>query len=740
MRTIAFAARRVSSSVPRGLAASRGSCAWRTPVAASLGAATRPAPFFAGPQLEQRRTFLFGLFGKKKGSESLRPPPILEQDNLFHPLSQSPFPDLRSRGEKIRMLAPCPQTMARDGVKKPVRFECPNCGYPTHHTKEDWEQDKEHIKYCGRLRQVNEDEHDLRSGRELKEFRLAPAQEVEDQINFSNWDMLLYTRAFEALESERSKRHITRMLTFPYTIAAALHENKAFTRRNHRLTFEGLRSFIRAYSSPSFIRLLLLYPSPNPQLTEKLTSLSSFSHLTICSSKSHPILSDPALTQTLQPPRGSRTMLDPVRIIIVGARGESFLPPDVWMQLKYVFPTVPLHLIMIGPEVEVKIDPLRPASRSMTDEELDAERDSNQTHITGAALGRGKFPLRHKDYGVPGRSYSFCEGLTLTVLRGTYEQVHEQLEPFDPFHDVFFAFSPGFGFPSLVAVEELAKARKEEEEDQKRMKAARETYFAGATTQSEEGAAVGSQATPNTKHETQAEAKDEATDALPDTEKVPGAPARTVWTEEDVEAARTNPDQYSGTVLPGRRLEPSPAGGDTPSREPEPMIPQLTSSKYRAVTTAPVVQAQREWALALQQILSTKCALIATGFSPADVERDVLAFESVEGVKDEFEWLITPGENPFASTTWQVADFDPRVAVKANWGLWAVRGKAYDVTEFEENEEEYEDEYEEYYVDDVDEEDVKKFPQQAEQPQQQHARTQEQPEYVGVGQYTKTRR
>jgi splicing suppressor protein 51 len=91
------------------------------------------------------------------------------------------------------------------------------------------------------------------------------------------------------------------------------------------------------------------------------------------------------------------------------------------------------------------------------------------------------------------------------------------------------------------------------------------------------------------------------------------------------------------------------------------------------------VQAQREWARAIGQILSTRCALIATGFSPADVERDVLAFESVDGVRGEFDWLVTPGENPFASQQWAVADFDPRVAVKANWGIWAVRGKRYDI-------------------------------------------------------------
>jgi len=98
-----------------------------------------------------------------------------------------------------------------------------------------------------------------------------------------------------------------------------------------------------------------------------------------------------------------------------------------------------------------------------------------------------------------------------------------------------------------------------------------------------------------------------------------------------------------------------------------------------ALQAAPGVQAQREWAQAIGQLLSTRCALFVSGFSPADVERDVLAFESVEGVSGEFDWLLTPGENVFASQQWAIADFDPRVAVKANWGLWAVRGKRYDI-------------------------------------------------------------
>jgi hypothetical protein len=53
-----------------------------------------------------------------------------------------------------------------------ITFECPDCGWPTHCTEEHWRADSDHAKYCSRLREVNEDEHDLRSGRRLREFEL----------------------------------------------------------------------------------------------------------------------------------------------------------------------------------------------------------------------------------------------------------------------------------------------------------------------------------------------------------------------------------------------------------------------------------------------------------------------------------------------------------------------------------------------------------------------------------------
>ena len=132
------------------------------------------------------RTFLSWFKSKPKpGAAQAKKDnqPILTEDNLFHPFSQSPFPAIRARGEAIRKLAPCPVCAAEhDGVHahtkaqpKAVAFECPDCGWPTHCSEEHWKEDEEHQKYCSRLREVNEDEHDLRSGRKMREFELPGA-------------------------------------------------------------------------------------------------------------------------------------------------------------------------------------------------------------------------------------------------------------------------------------------------------------------------------------------------------------------------------------------------------------------------------------------------------------------------------------------------------------------------------------------------------------------------------------
>jgi len=123
---------------------------------------------------------IFHLFNRTKPENPQEPIPTLHEDNLFHPFSKSPFPAIRAREKAIQQLAPCPvcssshnhvhtHTKARP---KAVKFECPDCGWPTHCLEEHWKEDTEHQKYCARLREANEDEHDLRSGRRMREFEM----------------------------------------------------------------------------------------------------------------------------------------------------------------------------------------------------------------------------------------------------------------------------------------------------------------------------------------------------------------------------------------------------------------------------------------------------------------------------------------------------------------------------------------------------------------------------------------
>ncbi|KIS68839.1 uncharacterized protein UMAG_02830 [Mycosarcoma maydis] len=561
-------------------------------------------------QLGQHRTlFGFSLFGggkkdKKKDAFALPPrtakKPVLAQDNLFHPFSKSPIASIRARGERIRSLAPCPVSMSKYKVRRLVNFECPDCGWPTHYSEKEWAQDTEHGKYVARLREANEDEHDLRSGREMSEFKLPGPQGFEETINMSNWDVFFYTRNFNSIESDRSRRHVSKLLTFPTTMAAVIHENSPYTKKSRRLTHEGLRSMI-------------------------------------------------ALRQTLHPKQGDKPMLDKMRIFVVGARAESTLPPAVWDQLTYMFPNVPLHLFLIGPEAHIP-----------TDKQL-----SLQQHRAGpgsGAISMHKGRIRKSNYGVPSRTVVVSEGLTITTIQSNYQDVHTQLEPFDAYTDVFFAFSPGFGFPSQLAVDEADKARQEDRDHEAHFARAKSTYHA-----------VGAEAAESTEASAQ-KAADDAVEL-----------AKAQIAEQQIRLDGDSTASSAASVKPVAAAAytidatSSPQGGDIPSEEPAPVLTSPDGHTFTALTTAPVVQAQREWARAIGQILSTRCALIATGFSPADVERDVLAFESVDGVRGEFDWLITPGENVFASQQWAVADFDPRVAVKANWGLWAVRGKRYDI-------------------------------------------------------------
>ncbi|KAI0281428.1 zinc-finger of mitochondrial splicing suppressor 51-domain-containing protein [Russula aff. rugulosa BPL654] len=493
---------------------------------------------------------LFNLF--KKASSKPESTPILSQDNLFHPFSASPFPALVARGEAIKSLAPCPVCASHhdhthDHTKaqpRPIAFECPDCGWPTHCTEEHWLADTNHARYCSRLREVNEDEHDLRSGRRLREFELPGPQDTEASISFSNWDVFWYTRNFPSMDTERSRRHASKLLTYPITIGSVIHQYSALTLGNQRLTPEGSRSL-------AALRLTLHGATGTPETEEA----------------------------SIDKPQ--------MRIFILGARAESSLPHHVWEQLTLLFPAALFHLYFIGPQVSLPKPPATASTTASSDptseagSQLASTSSSPQEEASAPAppaKSDEKKPVylpnvyepptpapisRHKRtrssierYGVPSYTVPYTPQLTITGMQCDYHEVHVQFQDtFDPYTDLFFMFSPGFGFPS----------------------------------------------------------------------------------------------------------------------------PTSTSD----VTGEPLLQIESptEWGPVLPLLLATKCPIFVTGFSPADVERDIKSMSRAPGVAGEFDWVVTPGENGFGSEKWEVADFDPRVMVKTNWGIWGIRGKRRDVSE-----------------------------------------------------------
>jgi len=235
--------------------------------------------------------------------------PILSQDNLFHPLSESPIPEIRDRATIIKKYGTCPVCNEehhgdRASMRSP-EFECPDCGHPTHCCEEHYHKGKsEHDKICGILREHNEDEHDLRSGRPMKEFEFPSAQGFDEAINMANWDVFFYTRSFPSMDSDRNMRHVSKLLTYPITIGSVLHESSPYKKQ---VTPEGLRSLAAIRS--------ILYPKV--------------------------ILAKDGVTML---------KTETVNLYLLGARAESTLPPHIWLQLSHLFPQTPFHIHFIGPD------------------------------------------------------------------------------------------------------------------------------------------------------------------------------------------------------------------------------------------------------------------------------------------------------------------------------------------------------------------------------------------------------
>ena len=196
--------------------------------------------------------------------------PLVSPDDLFHPFSKSPVPDFRRRALTMRQNAYCPHpdhkltrlptktniddssaTLSpspQQGHLPPahVDFECPDCGLPVYCSKDHWMDHYDaHLEVCDTLRQINEDDHHVKSQRVFREGMMPGRQIDEAVVNMLNWDTYMYTREHEAIHSERGMRQVTRMLTYPVTIASVLHELSPYqwSGKDSRVTAEGMKSF-----------------------------------------------------------------------------------------------------------------------------------------------------------------------------------------------------------------------------------------------------------------------------------------------------------------------------------------------------------------------------------------------------------------------------------------------------------------------------------------------------------------
>jgi hypothetical protein len=118
---------------------------------------------------------------------------------------------------------------------------------------------------------------------------------------------------------------------------------------------------------------------------------------------------------------GLRLKAPPVRIFVLGARAESSLPRDIWLQLSYMFPRALINLIFIGPE-------------SM------ANRDN-------------EFPLPERTPGNPfgGVVEDRLGGqMKITTYVDYFHTMYDAqyFQPFDPYFDCFMLFHPGLGHPA----------------------------------------------------------------------------------------------------------------------------------------------------------------------------------------------------------------------------------------------------------------------------------------------------
>lgn len=329
------------------------------------------------------RRHIMGFVRNALGLEPPSPESEPTVENRFFPWDQSPYPQIRERAQRIMEYGRCRVT------GKSIEYVCPLSGIPTHHSRQAWEMDRRYHenKVYEKLRKVNIYEHDLRSGRAFPEFEFPEEQGPERTVNMTNWDLFFYTRGFYSMDTEFQLAAVTKMLSYPLTIASVMSQfSPYFLNPKGPITLEGLKSL-------AALRYTLYSGNSNNALVRRGNS----------------DFQDPMTTAVSLKNR-------PMRLFILGARAEAQLPGYVWKQLQYLFPATNFEIYFIGPECYFD-------------------------------RARGTYVKRHD--GKP-FVREVDQTLKLFHYTDYFDVFHkmEEFYPYDPFFDCFFTFHPGYSSPS----------------------------------------------------------------------------------------------------------------------------------------------------------------------------------------------------------------------------------------------------------------------------------------------------
>ncbi|KAG5458025.1 MAG: zinc-finger of mitochondrial splicing suppressor 51-domain-containing protein [Olpidium bornovanus] len=302
----------------------------RGPAAAALGPLSRTRPTASSSDAlrdaraaPRRHAYYLKLLKEFRRKQLNLPLPVVHKsklDSLFYLLNQSPIPLLRSRAAQIEKYGSCPVCVKKHpeevNLRQRPKHFCPDCGFPTHCSEEHYTEGiDDHAEICDVLRQINEDEHDMRCGRTMEELDCNPSYDDQYPANFTNWQTFIRTRAMPGFDEdeefqERPARHVSKLLTYPITAAAILYKFSPFF---PLLTSEGYKS------------------------------MTALSHAL----NNRPEVSNLPLRQRTVTPK------ETVRVFVINPRGEASLPPEAWAQLHLLFPKPAMQIHFVGPHVPV---------------------------------------------------------------------------------------------------------------------------------------------------------------------------------------------------------------------------------------------------------------------------------------------------------------------------------------------------------------------------------------------------